>query len=122
MPADLLIAVVDDDASAREALVDLVRAMGFTAAGFASAAAFLASDQFGRTRCLIADLRMAGMGGIELCRHMAASGHPVPAILVTAYPDDESRSQAKAIGIRSYLAKPCNPDALLRAMRGALAS
>lgn len=121
MPADLLIAVVDDDASARDAMVDLVRAMGFAVAGFASAAAFLGSDQYDRARCLIVDMRMAGMGGLELCRHLAASGKPLPAILITAYPDNATRLLAKEIGVGSYLTKPCDPDRLLQALRSALA-
>lgn len=121
MSADLLIAVVDDDASAREALVDLVRAMGFMAVGFVSASAFLGSDQLTRVRCLIADMRMAGMGGLELCRHLAATGRPLPAILVTAYPDDATRLLATEIGVGCYLTKPCNPDELLRALHSALA-
>jgi FixJ family two-component response regulator len=121
MPANLPIAVVDDDASAREAMVDLVNAMGFTAVGFASASAFLRSDHFAAVSCLIADVRMAVMGGVELCRYMAASGNPVPAILITAYPDETTKLQAKTLGIGSYLAKPCNPDELLRALHSALA-
>lgn len=120
MPATLPIAVVDDDASAREAMVDLVKAMGFSAVGFASASAFLRSDHFGGVCCLIADVRMAAMGGLELCRYMAVAGHRVPAILITAYPDETTRLQARTLGIGSYLAKPCNPEDLLRALRAAL--
>lgn len=120
MAAELPIAVVDDDASAREAMIGLLSAMGFSAVGFANASAFLRSEPFPGIRCLIADLRMAGMSGLELCRHMTASGNPVPAILITAYPDEATRAQARVLGIGAYLAKPCNPDDLLWALQSAL--
>lgn len=122
MPAILPIAVVDDDASARVAMVDLIMAMGFTAIGFPSAGAFLGSDQFIHVCCLIADMRMAGMSGLELCRRIAASGRTLPTILITAYPDHATRMLAQAIGVRFYLTKPCNPDELLQALRSTLAN
>jgi FixJ family two-component response regulator len=121
MPADLPIAVIDDDASAREAMVDLIMSMGFTAIGFPSAVAFLGSDQFTHVCCLIVDMRMAGMSGLELCRRIAASGRTLPTILMTAFPDHATRVLAQEIGVGFYLTKPCNPDELLQALRSTLA-
>jgi FixJ family two-component response regulator len=121
MPAILPIAVVDDDASAREAMVDLIRAMGFMAIGFPSAAAFLGSDQFIHACCLIVDMRMPGLSGLELCRRIASAGRTLPTILMTAYPDEATRVLAQEIGVRFYLTKPCNPEELLQALRSILA-
>ena len=78
MPNKPLIAVVDDDASVREAMMSLMRALGFLAETFPSAEDFLKSDGLQRTSCLIADVRMPGMSGLELYRHLVASGKPIP--------------------------------------------
>lgn len=120
MFVNLLISIIDDDQSAREAVVGLVRALGFSAANFPSAADFLRSDQLVRTACLIADMRMPGMTGLELFRHLVAAGTPIPTILVTAYPDETLRAQALKAGVCCYLAKPLVPDALLGCIRVAL--
>lgn len=122
MPAGPLVAIVDDDASAREALIALVRAMGFNAMGFASASAFLGAPERSSTACLLSDVRMPGMTGLDLHFSLAAAQRPVPTILVTAYPDDATRGHALAAGVIAYLAKPCSPDLLAHAIRGALAS
>jgi FixJ family two-component response regulator len=116
-----LISIIDDDESAREAAVGLVRALGFTATEFQSAADFLQSSHLSRTACLIADMRMPGMTGLELYRHLIAVGAPIPTVLVTAYPDEAVRANALKAGIRCYLAKPLVPDALLVCIRSALA-
>ncbi|RDJ26993.1 response regulator [Bosea caraganae] len=116
MPGNALIAVVDDDASARDALVDLVRAMGFGAAGFRSAPDFLGSKLLPQSDCVIVDMRMPGMGGIELYAHLCASGIAIPTVLVTAYPDEATRKHAREIGIGFYLSKPCDPDELLHCL------
>ena len=120
MPATLLVSIIDDDASAREALAGLVRAMGFDVAEFAGAAAFLKSAQASRTACLIADMWMPDMTGLDLHHHLIAVGTPIPTVLVTAYPDEAVRARAWKAGIRCYLAKPLAPDALLRCIRSAL--
>lgn len=122
MSVNLLISVIDDDGSAREAVVGLVGALGFTAAEFQSAADFLSSDDLLRTACLIADMRMPGMTGLELYRHLIAVGTPIPTVLVTAYPDEGARARALKAGVRCYLAKPLEPDALLACIRSALAT
>lgn len=121
MPAKLLVSIIDDDESAREAAVGLVRALEFAVAAFQDAADFLGSGQALRTACLIADMQMPGMTGLELYLHLIAVGTPIPTVLVTAYPDEAVRAQAMRAGIRCYLAKPLEPDALLRCIRSALA-
>lgn len=121
MSTDLLISVIDNDASVRGAITGLVRALGFTAEEFQSATDFLQSDHVLRTDCLIADMQMPGMTGLELHRRLAALGTPIPTVLVTAYPDDTTRTRALKAGVRCYLAKPCKPDDLLDCIRSALA-
>ena len=113
MSDDSLISIVDDDESAREAVAGLVRSLGFVAAEFESAADFLKSDHRSRTACLIADVRMPGMTGPELYRHLMASGTPIPTVLITAYADEAAHARALKAGIRCYLAKPLKPDELL---------
>lgn len=107
------IAIIDDDEAACDALVGLVRASGFAAVGFRSAAEFLRSDGFAETRCLIADMQMPQMNGLELHMHLLASGIPVPTILVTAYPNEATKARALRAGVLCYLAKPCSPTDLL---------
>jgi len=115
-----LIAIVDDDESAREAVAGLVRSFGFLAADFEGAADFLNSEELSRTACLIADMRMPGTSGIELYRHLIAMGVPIPTVLVTAYADETARNQALKAGVRCYLAKPLDPEELLACIRSAI--
>ena len=112
-----LIAIVDDDASARAAMVALVEAMGFEACGFAAADAFLSSGTLGAAFAIIADHRMPGMSGLELCLEAKARLPSVLAILITAYPDQTTERHARRSGIDGYLAKPCDPEALLACLR-----
>ena len=96
-----LISIVDDDESIREATKGLVRSLGYLAATFASAEEFLSSDRVEDTRCLITDVQMPGLSGVELQRRLIAQGRPMPTIFVTAFPDDRTRSRvlnAGAIG------------------------
>ncbi|MGA0530333.1 response regulator transcription factor [Hansschlegelia sp. KR7-227] len=108
----LLISVVDDDDASRDAVSGLLRSMGHDVVAFASAADFLASDGLGRTALLIADHRMPGMNGLELHRHLVASGVAVPTAMMTAYPTDASRQQALNAGVMFFLAKPVSRDDL----------
>src|SRR3546814_20734408 len=101
-----------DRGSSREAVWGLVRALGFTATEFQSAAEFLTSSHLLQTACLIADMRMPGMTGLELYRHLIAVGTPIPTVLVTAYPADAVRARALKAGTRCQLATPPRPDAL----------
>jgi CheY-like chemotaxis protein len=114
-----LIAIVDDDAAVREALEGLMRALGYDAEPFACGEDFLNSPLIERTACLIADVQMPGITGVELHRRLIASGQPVPTVLITAYPDDDIRARALAAGAICYLGKPFSEDELLRCLDSA---
>jgi FixJ family two-component response regulator len=119
--ADVLISVIDDDDDARVAITSLVEALGFTTEAFPSAAEFLACHNMAHTRCLIADVQMPGMTGLELHRHLMQSGRAIPTILITAYPDDNIRDRALSEGVVCYLQKPvAHDEGLLRCIRVAL--
>lgn len=118
---NLLISIVDDDDSAREAVSGLVRSLGYLVAEFDCAAEFLSSGDVLQTACLIADLRMPGMTGLELYHHLIASGEPVPTILITAYPGASTRAQALQAGVQCYLEKPLEPDELVGCIHSSLA-
>jgi FixJ family two-component response regulator len=120
MPTKLVIAVVDDDESAREGTADLIKSMGFIAKAFAHAESFLQSDSIVGTACLITDVRMPGMTGIELHERLVGSGNAIPTILVTAFPNDRDRAHAIQSGITCYLTKPFSEDELLEGIRVAL--
>jgi FixJ family two-component response regulator len=120
MPNKSLIAIVDDDASMREAMMSLMRALGFLVETFPCAEDFLKSDGLQRTSCLIADVRMPGMSGLELYRRLVASGKPIPTVLITAHSNDEVRERALKAGIVCYLTKPLDEDDLLGCIRSAL--
>jgi FixJ family two-component response regulator len=120
LPQKPLISIVDDDESVREATKSLMRALGFLAETFGSAEEFLKSDRLHWTACLIADVQMPHMGGVELHRHLVASGVAIPTILMTAYPNRSVRTRALKAGIVSYLIKPFNKDDLLACIRSAL--
>ena len=120
MSENPVISIVDDDETVREGTMDLFRAMGFVAVAFRSATDFLNSSHLHNTRCLIADVQMPGMTGIELHNRLVESGHMIPTILITAYPDDRDRSRARQAGVVCYLAKPCSYDDLLTCVRSAL--
>jgi FixJ family two-component response regulator len=115
-----LVAVVDDDDSVRESLGGLFRSVGYAARGFASADAFLQSDDLTKTDCVILDVRMPGMSGLELQRQLVASHPDVPVIFMTAHDDARARSQALSGGAVDYLIKPFSEEALLDAVRAAL--
>ena len=116
-----LISVIDDDESMREAMRGLMKSLGYTAEAFASAEEFLTSRQAPRTSCLIADVHMPGMTGLELHRHLVASGNTIPTILITAYPDDDSvRERALGDGVVCYLSKPFDENDLLACIRSSL--
>jgi FixJ family two-component response regulator len=116
----LLISVVDDDQSMREAMRGLIKSLGYAAQAFASAEQFLNSRQRSRTSCLIADVQMPGMTGLELHRHLVASGKTIPTILITAYPQDSARERALADGVVCYLSKPFDENDLLACIHSSL--
>jgi FixJ family two-component response regulator len=115
-----LIAIVDDDESMRDTTRDLLESAGFSAATFASAASLLKSRRLHSVSCLIADMRMPKMTGLELHQHLAASNHPIPTILMTAYPDERVRAQAEKANVVCYLAKPFEAEELLNCVRRAI--
>ena len=115
-----LISVVDDDDSVRESLQCLIRSFGFAVEPFASAEEFLKSDHLRDTRCLILDVRMPGMNGIELQRRLVASHYEIPVIFITAHGGESARSQALRDGAVAYLLKPFTEEALLSAIHAAL--
>jgi FixJ family two-component response regulator len=114
------ISVVDDDDSVRESLRGLIRSIGFSANIFASAEEFLKSDHLHNSDCLILDVRMSGMNGLELQRHLMVNRNEVPVIFITSHGDDEARSRALREGALAYLFKPFSEDALLTAIHAAL--
>src|SRR6516225_1280976 len=116
------ISVVDDDASTRRSTTLLIESFGFHAAGFESADSFLKSTQLQETSCLVIDVRMPGMDGLQLQRYLAAAGYKIPIIFITAYDDRESRRQATQAGAVAFLAKPFSADLLLQTLLSALPS
>jgi FixJ family two-component response regulator len=115
-----LVSIVDDDQFFRESMRRLMRSLGYTVEAFRSPADFLASRRLGETACLIADVQMPGMTGIELYRSLIDAGRAVPTILVTAYPDEVDRSRALDDGVICYLRKPVDETRLLQCLRTAL--
>jgi FixJ family two-component response regulator len=118
----LLVSVVEDDRFFRESMGRLMRSLGYTVEAFPSAADFLASPRLADTSCLIADVHMPAMTGIELHRHLVDAGHPIPTILVTAYPNDVDRARVLNDGVVCYLRKPVDEQDLLRCLRASLTS
>jgi FixJ family two-component response regulator len=120
MPRNPLIAIVDDDDALRHSLDNLIRSVGFRAQGFSSAEAFLGSNQAHETACLILDVRMPGMNGLELQRQMVAASWQIPIIFITSHADDDARARALEAGAVAYLYKPCREEDLLHAIDAAL--
>lgn len=116
-----LVAIVDDDESIRNATRDLLRAVGFSTATFEDAESFLGSTSRASAACVVADIRMPGMTGLELYQALVASGDGIPTVIITAHPGDATRSLAREAGITCYLSKPFAPDELVECVREALA-
>jgi FixJ family two-component response regulator len=117
-----MISIVDDDRAVREGLTDLVKSMGFGAESYSSASGFLSSSGRRITSCLIADVKMPKMSGLELHDRLVTSGDMIPIILITAFPNDRDRAWAARSGVICYLAKPFNYDDLSACIRSALES
>jgi FixJ family two-component response regulator len=122
MPKTSLVSIVEDDQFFRESIRRLLRSQGYSVEAFASAADFLASPRLKETAVLIADVNMPAMTGIELYKHFIDTGHSIPTILVTAYPNDVDRTRALNDGVVCYLPKPVNDEYLMRCLREALRS
>ena len=114
------ISVVDDDESIRRTTTFLIESFGFRAASFESAENFLNSGQLHDTSCLIVDVQMPGMSGLELQSELAAAGYDIPIIFITAYENNVSRQQAMHAGAVGFLGKPFNDEQLLQTVRSAL--
>lgn len=115
-----MIAIVDDDASNRDATKHLVRSLGYGATTFASAEEYLRSDCIEDTSCLITDVRMPGMSGIELQERLIAHGHRIPVIFMTAFFDEYIRSRTLRAGALGFLIKPFEDTSLISCLDKAL--
>lgn len=120
MATKAVITIIDDDQSVREATMSLMKALGFDSEAFHSAEDFLISERRNSTSCLIADVQMPGMTGLELHRQLAASDHPIPTVLITAHADDNMRANALKAGVIGYLTKPFKEKDLMGCINLAL--
>lgn len=115
-----MVAVVDDEESVREALQRLLRAAGLPVMTFASAEDFLNSGQLSATRCLVADIRMPGMSGLDLLAELNRQHLPIPTVLITAHGDESLRMQAMRAGAVKFLPKPIDGASMLASVAAAL--
>jgi FixJ family two-component response regulator len=118
---DKLVAIVDDDDSVRGTLQELLRSAGFSSRAFDSAEAFLGSGHQQETACLITDIRMPGMSGLELQAKLNSERCKIPTIFITAHGDEEMRLQALRAGAVEFLPKPFDDEILIESIRAALA-
>ena len=116
------VCIVDDDASLRRSLRNLLMSVGFQVEAFQSAEAFLASVHRQHTGCMVLDLRMEGMSGLELLRHLSATGSRIPVIILTAHGDEDTRQRTLQAGAVAFLKKPFKSEALVDAVRSALST
>jgi FixJ family two-component response regulator len=117
-----LVSIVEDDDLFRESMRKLVTLLGYTVEAFASPADFLKSPLIAETDCLVADVQMPGMTGVELHKQLIEAGRRIPTILVTAYPNEAVRNRALKDGVVCYLPKPVDDDHLERCLVSALRS
>ena len=120
MPRVPLISIVDDDDALRNSLDDLIQSIGFRTQGFSSAEAFWNSHHAHDTACLILDVRMTGMNGLDLQRQTIAANWQIPIIFITAHADDDARTRALEAGAVAFLYKPFPEEELLNAIDAAL--
>jgi FixJ family two-component response regulator len=108
-----MISIVDDDKSFCESAKSLIRSLGYATATFASGEEFLESGCLSHTECLITDVQMPGMSGVDLQSHLLANGHRTPVIFVTAHPEERLRERALAAGALGFLSKPFREENLI---------
>ncbi len=120
MPKRKLISLIEDDEPFRESMQKLMRALGYSVEAFSSATKFLESPILANTDCVVSDVNMPGMTGVELHRHLVEAGYAIPTILVTAYPDEADRNRALNDGVCCYLSKPVDDYQLESCLRSAL--
>jgi FixJ family two-component response regulator len=117
-----VISIIDDDESVREATKCLVRSLGYVAAAFASAEEFLRSEHVEDTACLITDVQMPGLNGLDLHERLVETGRGMPVIFITAFPEEKIRSRALAAGACGFLKKPFDEQSLIGCLDRALAA
>ena len=115
-----LISIVDDDALTRDGIRELVESLGYKTTTFESAEHFLQSSIVGETACLITDVQMPGLSGLELQEILQSRGHQTPVILITAYPNEKSRTRALDNGAVGFLSKPFNEQTLIECLTVAI--
>lgn len=120
MPKNSLVSIIDDDLSVREATTSLLESHGYLTATFASAEEFLGSERLQDTSCLVSDVRMPGVNGVDLQRRMIDAGHRIPTIFMTAYPEEHLRAAALDGGALAFLTKPVSEECLISCLQGAL--
>jgi FixJ family two-component response regulator len=120
MPKTLFIAIVDDDWLFRDSMNSLMQSLGYAVETFSSAADFLASPHLTETACLIADVQMPAMSGVQLHRHLIDAGFTIPTILVTAYPKAADHARTLQDGVVCYIQKPLDEERLMRCLHAAL--
>jgi len=116
----LLISIIDDDQPFRESMRRLIRSLGYSVAVFPSAADFLAFSRIRETSCLITDVQMPAMTGVQLYRHLIEAGYAIPTILITAHPNEVERVRAMKDGVLCYLRKPVDAQILSGCLQAAL--
>jgi len=115
-----VVSIVDDDPLAREGIRELVESLGYKARAFVSAQDFLQSEAIATTCCLITDLQMPGLNGLDLQEQLQAQGYCTPVILITAYPNEKHRSRAMNAGAVGFLSKPFEEQSLVECLGAAI--
>lgn len=122
MPEPTLISIVDDDRLARDGIRELIESLGYNAVAFASAEHFLQSGVIAHTTCMIVDLQMPGLNGLELQEALRAKGYHTPVIVITAFPNETRRKRALDGGAVGFLSKPFDEASLIRCLTAAIKS
>ncbi|RJF77006.1 response regulator transcription factor [Rhodopseudomonas palustris] len=115
-----IVAVIDDDDNVRIAVVALVRSLGHEARGFSSAHNYLASDLCGSAACLITDVQMPGLSGLDLHAQLLTEGRACPVVFITAFPEERAEARAKAFGAIAFLSKPFDAQVMVQCIEKAL--
>src|SRR5437879_4685207 len=115
-----VISIVEDDPFARDAIGDFIQSLGYRAVTFSSAEQFLDSGRVGEVACLITDLQMPGMSGLDLQNHLQAAGYDTPVIFISAFPEDRFRTRALNAGALAFLSKPFEEKSLIDCINIAL--
>ena len=120
MSKDTLISIIDDDALARDGIGALVESLGYNVITFTSAEHFLQSDVIAETTCLITDVQMPGLSGLELQEALKSQGYQTPVILITGYPNEKNRTRALDNGAIGFLSKPFDEESLIKCLIAAI--